>query len=109
MLKTSLITTNRISTPSAEVSPTYANQLADAIEMTGGNATPLYVKNIGTIAKPDYQLIRPHHKQLDTLAAMRILRERNLQKWGNCQAIVTNPTNSDGEVIDMTDAILAQL
>ena len=110
MLHTSLVTTGRITTSTEEVSPTHAAQLADLIEMTGGNATILYIKNVGTIAQPSYELIQPYHiKQLSTLAAVRILRERNPQKWGNCVTIITNPTNNEGEVVDMTDAILAQL
>ena len=110
MLSTLLITTNRISTPSAEVSPTWANELADLIEMTGGNALPLYVKNIGSEIEKEFVLIQPNHpKQLGILAALRILVDRNPMKWGNCNAIVTNRMNDRGEVIDMTDAILAQL
>jgi len=110
MLSTNLITTSRISTRTECVSPTRANELADLIEMTGGNAIPLYVKNIGTELQKEFVLIQPDSmKQLSTLAAVRILSDRNPQKWCNCQAVVTNRMNNEGEVIDMTDAILAQL
>jgi hypothetical protein len=105
----SLISTKRIITPSHQVGPSWAKELADLMELTGGNATPLYVKNVGTI-NAQYELIQPHNlKQVGILAAARVLRERNLQKWEKVSVIITNPTNNEGEIIDMTDAILAQL
>ena len=108
-MHTSLITTSRIVTSTEEIGQSTANQLADAMEMTGGNAIPLFVKNIGTIAQPQYTLINPTRQQLEVLAAVRVLRERNGAKWGNCTVMITNPTNNEGEVIDMTDAVLAQI
>ena len=110
MLHTSLVTTSRITTPTHEIGASYANELADLMELTGGNATILYIKNVGTIMNPQYELIQPHHiKQLATLAAVRILRERDGMKWGMCNTIVTNPTDNEGNTVDMTEAILAQL
>jgi hypothetical protein len=109
-MNNSLISTKRIITPSHQVGPSWAKELADLMELTEGNATPLYVKNVGTIINAQYELIQPHNlKQVGILAAARVLRDRNLQKWEKVSVIITNPTNNEGEIIDMTDAILAQL
>ena len=107
---TNLIATARIINNTECVAPSLANQLADAMEKTGGNIQPLMVKNVGTIMQPSYELIQPDSmKQLAILAAVRVLKERDGKQYGNCNAIISNPTNNDGDQLDFEAAILAQL
>ena len=107
---TNLISTKRITTPTECVSPTLAAQLADAMELTGGNIAPIYVRDIGTAIDPQYILIQPDGmKQLSLLAAVRVLRDRDLKKYSMCNVVVVNPLNNLGERTDMEAAILAQL
>ena len=105
-----LIATTRITTPTECVAPSLANQLADAMEKTGGNVQPLMVKNVGSIMKPQYELIQPDSmRQLAILAAVRVLRERDFKSFEMCSAVISNPTDNEGAQLDMEDAILAQL
>ena len=107
---TNLISTSRITTRTECVAPSYAKEIAEAIKITGRNMQPLYVRDIGTPIDPKYVLVQEHHmKQLATLAAVRLLREEDLAKYGMCNVIIVNPLNNMGERVDMEAAILAQL
>ncbi len=70
-----LITITRITT----AAPATANtqKIAKAIAKTGKNIIPLYVRNVGTVTQPEYELVHPTREQLETLAAVRAAKAAN--------------------------------
>ena len=92
-------------TGGVRVPPARAAKVADAMERTGGNVVPLLVKNSGTPLNPAYELLDPQDpQQSETLAAIRVLQQRDPKKWSNFKVIVANPPGQDA-----SNEILAQV
>lgn len=105
-----LVTTSRIKTAfPIEIEPSIIEALANSIEAIGFNVVPLIVRDYGTPFEPDYNLIDSTYQQVSTLMALRVLRDRNPQKYGNCTVVIVNPIGSEGERVERCQAIAAQL
>jgi hypothetical protein len=105
-----LVTTSKISTAfPIEIDRNIIEALANAIESIGFNVVPLVVRDYGTPMKPEYNLIDSTYQQVSTLMALRVLRERDPQKWCNCNVVIVNPVGSEGERVERAQAIAAQL
>jgi hypothetical protein len=105
-----LVATARIKTAfPIDIDTVVIEALANAIEAVGFNMIPLVVRDYGTAFEPDYNLIDSTYQQVSTLMALRVLRERNPQKYSNCTVVIVNPIGSEGERVERGQAIAAQL